>query len=140
MQAPAPEAPFADKLAYYRTQHTSKGVNVTRLIGVPIIAPALPLVFAKPRLGLPMFTGGWAFQIFGHKVFEKNMPSTHKGWITYQLTGVIHVCESYSEMLARRNQRKAARAVIAPVGSKMPTRVGSLPGTGKEHTIAVTAS
>jgi hypothetical protein len=41
-------------------------------------------------------------------LFEKNLPSTHKGWITYQLTGVIHVCEQYGEMLARRSQRKAA--------------------------------
>ncbi len=38
------------------------------------------------------------------------MPSTHKGWITYQLTGAIHVCEQYGELLARRSQRKAARA------------------------------
>ena len=50
-------------------------------------------------------------QILGHKLFEKNLPSTHKGWITYQLTGVIDVCEQYGEMLARtariRSQRKA---------------------------------
>jgi hypothetical protein len=26
-QAPPPEAPFADKMAYYRAQHTSKGVK-----------------------------------------------------------------------------------------------------------------
>jgi hypothetical protein len=109
MQAPPPEAPFADKMAYYRTQHTSKGVNVTHLIGTPIITLGLPLVFAKPKLGLPMFVGGWTFQILGHKLFEKNMPSTHKGWITYQLTGMIHVCETYGEMLARRSQRKAAK-------------------------------
>jgi hypothetical protein len=58
-----------------------------------------------------MFIGGWAMQILGHKVFEKNLPSTHKGWITYQLTGVIDVCEQYGEMLTRvaelRSQRKA---------------------------------
>ena len=110
-QAPSPEAPFADKMAYYRTQHTSKGVRATHLIGTPIIAAGLPLMFAKPRLGAPMFVGGWAVQILGHKLFEKNLPSTHRGWITYQLTGVIDVCEQYGEMLARlsktRSQRKA---------------------------------
>lgn len=110
MEAPPPEAPFADKMAYYRTQHTSRGVNVTHLVGTPIILWGLPLVFAKPKLGLPMFVGGWTLQIVGHKVFEKNMPSTHKGWITYQLTGLIHVCERYGEMLARRSQRKVGHS------------------------------
>lgn len=107
MQIPPPEAPFADKQAYYHSEHTSKGVNLTHLIGTPIIVFGMPLVFAKPRLGLPMFLGGWALQIIGHRFFEHNMPSTHKGPLTYQLTGLIHVCEQYGEMLARRSQRKA---------------------------------
>ena len=50
-------------------------------------------------------------QIIGHRLSEKDLPwthKTHKGWITYQLTGVIHVCEQYGEMLARRSQRKTA--------------------------------
>lgn len=108
-QAPPPEAPFADKMAYYRTQHTSKGVKTAHLVGVPIIAAGLPLMFAKPKVGAPMFFGGWTIQILGHRLFEKNLPSTHKGWITYQLTGVIDVCEQYGEMLARRSQRKAGQ-------------------------------
>ena len=106
-QAPPPEAPFAEKMAFYRGRHTSKGVRVTHLIGTPIIAAGLPLMFARPRVGAPMFVGGWAMQILGHRLFEKNLPSTHKGWITYQLTGVIDVCEQYGEMLARRSQRRA---------------------------------
>ena len=85
-----------------------KGGRATHLVGTPIIAAGLPLVFAKPKVGAVMFVGGWAIQIVGHRLFEKNLPSTHKGWITYQLTGVIHVCEQYGEMLARRSQRKAA--------------------------------
>jgi hypothetical protein len=109
MTAPAPEAPFADKMAYYRTQHTGRGVRLTHLIGTPVIAFGLPLVFVKPRVGLTMFLGGWMLQIAGHRLLEHNLPSTHKGWITYQLTGIIHVCEQYGDMLARRSQRKAAR-------------------------------
>lgn len=109
MTAPAADAPFADKMAYYRTQHTSRGVRLAHMIGVPVIAAAMPLLFAKPRAGVSMFLGGWLFQIAGHRIFEHNMPSTHKGWITYQLTGVIDVCEQYGELLARRSQRKAAR-------------------------------
>ncbi len=87
-QAPPPEAPFADKMAYYRTQHTSKGVRATHLVGIPIIAAGIPLIFAKPKVGSTMFIGGWAMQIVGHRLFEKNL------------------CEQYGEMLARRSQRR----------------------------------
>ena len=109
MTAPTPDAPFSDKMAYYRTQHTSHGVRIAHMVGMPVIAAGMPLLFAKPRAGLPMFLGGWLLQIAGHRFFERNLLSTHKGWITYQLTGVIHVCEQYGELLARRSQRKAAR-------------------------------
>ena len=115
MSAPAPDAPFADKMPYYRTQHTSRGVRSVHMIGVPVIATAMPLLFAKPRAGVPMFLGGWLLQIAGHRFFEHNMPSTHKGWITYQLTGVIDVCEQYGDLLARRSQRKAARRAAVRV-------------------------
>lgn len=110
MNVPAAAAPFSAKMAYYRTQHTSRGVRFTHMVGVPVIATAMPLLLAKPRVGVPMFVGGWLVQTAGHRFFEHNMPSTHKGWITYQLTGAIHVCEQYGELLARRSQRKAARA------------------------------
>jgi hypothetical protein len=109
MPVPPPEAPFSEKMAYYRTQHASRGTRFTHMIGTPVIAAGLPLLVAKPRVGLAMFVGGWLLQIAGHRLFEHNLPSTHKGWITYQLTGVIDVCEQYGELLARRSQRKAAR-------------------------------
>ncbi|QZH69387.1 DUF962 domain-containing protein [Mycolicibacterium farcinogenes] len=109
MDAPPPEAPFAEKLAFYRTQHTSRGVQATHLIGAPTIIFGMPLIFAKPKAGLSMFVAGWAVNILGHIAFEKNLPSTPKGWLTYQLTGLIHVSEMYGEMLARRSQRRAGR-------------------------------
>jgi hypothetical protein len=115
MTTPAADAPFSAKMAFYRTQHTSRGVRRMHMIGVPVIAVAMPLLFAKPRAGVPMFLGGWIFQIAGHRVFEHNMPSTHSGWITYQLTWVIHVCEEYGELLARRSQRKALRRTAVRV-------------------------
>jgi hypothetical protein len=115
MPVPPPEAPFAEKMAYYRTQHTSRGTRFTHMIGVPVIAAGIPLLLAKPRVGWPMFVGGWLLQIGGHHFFEHNLPSTHRGWITYQLTGVIDVCEQYGELLARRSQRKAARRAAARV-------------------------
>jgi hypothetical protein len=83
MTVPSPDTPFSEKMAYYKTQHSSRGVKFTHILG------------------------GWLLQIAGHRFFEHNLPSTHKGWITYQLTGVIHVCEQYGELLARRSQRRA---------------------------------
>jgi hypothetical protein len=112
---PPPQAPFSEKMAYYRTQHRSRGVRITHMIGSPVIAAAIPLLAVKPRVGAPMFIGGWLLQIAGHRLFEHNLPATHKGWITYQLTGVIHVCEQYGELLARRSQRKSARRPAARV-------------------------
>ena len=115
MTVPSPDAPFSEKMAYYKTQHTSRGVKFTHMVGTPVIAAGIPLLLAKPRVGVPMFVCGWLLQIAGHRFFEHNLPSTHKGWITYQLTGVIHACEQYGELLARRSQRKAARKPVARV-------------------------
>src|ERR1700752_638260 len=115
MTIPTPDAPFSAKMAYYKTQHTSRGTRFTHMIGTPVIAAGIPVILAKPRVGVPMFDGCGLLQISGHRVFEHNLPSTHKGWITYQLTGVIHVCEQYGELLARRSQRKAARKPVARV-------------------------
>jgi hypothetical protein len=32
MTAPATDAPFSDKMAYYRTQHTSRGARLTHMV------------------------------------------------------------------------------------------------------------
>jgi len=112
MTAPAPDAPFSEKMAYYRTQHRSRGVRIAHMIGTPVILAGMPLLAVKPRVGAAMFVGGWLLQIAGHRLFEHNLPSTHNGWITYQLTGLIHVCEQYGQLLACRSQRKAAAKVL----------------------------
>ena len=48
MTAPPADAPFSAKMAFYRTQHTSRGVRLTHLVGTPVIATAMPLLFARP--------------------------------------------------------------------------------------------
>jgi hypothetical protein len=80
MTVPPPDAPFSEKMAYYKTQHTSRGVKFTHMIGTPVIAAGIPLLLAKPRVGMPMSVGGWLLRIAGHRFFEHNLPSTHKGW------------------------------------------------------------
>jgi hypothetical protein len=53
MDVPAPSAPFAEKMAYYRAQHSSDGVKATHLIGIPTLLLSLPLLAARPRIGSP---------------------------------------------------------------------------------------
>jgi hypothetical protein len=58
MTVPPADAPFSAKMAFYRTQHISRGVRLTDLIGVPVIAAAMPLLFTRSRAGVSMFFGG----------------------------------------------------------------------------------
>ena len=109
MTAPAAACPVFRKMAYYRTQHTSRGVRLTHMIGTPVIAAGSRCCWPNREQECQCSSGAGSFKSRGTELFEHNMPSTHKGWITYQLTGVIHVCEQYGGLLARRSQRKAAR-------------------------------
>jgi uncharacterized membrane protein YGL010W len=101
-EAPPPpaDAPFEEKMAYYRSQHTTAGVRATHLVGIPAVAAAMPLVFGKPRVGVPMFLGGWALQVAGQKVFEKNSPALTKGLLTYQLCGLAFWCEEVAGLIS----------------------------------------
>ena len=74
MTLPASDAPFSEKMAYYRSQHLSRGVTITHMIGIPVIAAGMPLLLAKPRVGAPMFFGGWFLQIAGHRFSSTTCP------------------------------------------------------------------
>lgn len=106
MDLPAPSAPFSEKMAYYRTAHASRGVRATHLFGIPAIVASLPLLVAKPRVGIPMLVGGWIIQVAGHRVFEKNNPTLTKGFVTYQLTGLGYWCEEVGDIIAQRHRRR----------------------------------
>jgi uncharacterized membrane protein YGL010W len=99
--APPPSsAPFAEKMAYYRSQHTTRGIRATHLVGIPAVTMAMPLMVGRPRVGVPLFLGGWALQVLGHKVFEKNSPALTKGFFTYQFCGLAFWCEEMVELLS----------------------------------------
>lgn len=104
MNPPDPSAPFAEKMAYYRAQHSGRGVRATHLVGIPTLLLSLPLLPARPAIGIPMFIGGWAIQLAGHKLFEHNNPALTRGPVTYQLTGLAYWCEEIGEMIARRSR------------------------------------
>lgn len=109
---PPRSAPFEEKMAYYRSQHTTQGVRATHLVGIPTVAAALPLVAARPRLGVPMFLAGWTLQVLGHKVFEKNNPSLTKGFFTYQFCGLAFWCEEMADLVAGRSQLTGGRGSV----------------------------
>src|SRR2546427_9230809 len=75
MDVPAPSAPSAKKMAYYRSQHSTAGVKATHLIGIPTLLLPLPPLAARPRIGLPMFIGSLGLQIAGRRLFEHNKPA-----------------------------------------------------------------
>jgi len=97
---PPSSAPFAEKMAYYRSQHTTRGIRATHLVGIPAVTMAVPLMLGRPRVGVPLFLGGWALQVMGHRVFEKNSPALTKGLLTYQFCGLAFWCEEMVELIS----------------------------------------
>jgi uncharacterized membrane protein YGL010W len=84
---------------YYRSQHTTRGIRATHLVGIPGVAFSLPLTLARPKLGLPVFGVSWALQVLGHKVYEKNSPALTKGFLTYQLCGLAFWCQEMVDIV-----------------------------------------
>ncbi len=102
VQPPDRTDSFAAKMAFYRSQHTSRGIRLTHLVGIPGVAFSLPLVVARPRVGVAMFAASWAVQVAGHALVEHNRPALTRGPLTYQLCGLAHWCEEVAELLAGR--------------------------------------
>ncbi len=100
MALPPRDAPFAAKMAYYRSQHTTRGIRLTHLVGIPGVAAAIPLVVMRPRVGVPLFVGSWAVQVAGHVIFEKNSPALANGFFTYQFCGLAFWCEEMADLVA----------------------------------------
>ncbi|EIV93441.1 DUF962 domain-containing protein [Frankia sp. QA3] len=99
---PDRSAPFAEKMAYYRSQHTGRAIRLTHLVGIPGVAFSLPVVLARPRIGLPVFAASWAVQVAGHVLFEHNRPALTEGPLTYQLCGLAFWCEEIADLLGGR--------------------------------------
>jgi len=68
------EEEFQRQLEYYRSQHRTTGCKITHLIGVPMLAASGPLLFFSFKAASRFFVAGWALQLIGHYVFEKNKP------------------------------------------------------------------
>src|SRR4051812_16590189 len=62
-------------LDQYETEHTQLGTKLTHAIGIPMIVVSIPVVLVNPLVAAGLFVGGWALQIGGHFLFERNSPS-----------------------------------------------------------------
>ena len=105
-EVPPAGADFFAKRDYYRSQHRSAGIRATHLVGIPTVAFSLPLVWARPKVGLPLFAAGWALQVAGHRVFEKNSPALANGPVSYQLVGLAYWAEEVVDLIAGLNARR----------------------------------
>ena len=75
MALPLPQRSLREYLAQYHQEHTKLGTKLTHMIGIPMIVASLPTALVNPPVAGGLFVGGWALQLLGHKVFEKNKPS-----------------------------------------------------------------
>jgi uncharacterized membrane protein YGL010W len=85
-------------LDQYAREHTHPGTKATHMIGIPMIVASLPLLPVNPPLGAALFAGGWALQLAGHYLFEKNNPS-FVGDPFYLLVGPLWVAIEFAELL-----------------------------------------
>ena len=65
---------LADDLAYYSSQHRTKGCKITHMIGVPIIVASIMVWPFNRKLSGKLQTLGWVIQLLGHLGFEHNTP------------------------------------------------------------------
>src|SRR3954453_1059015 len=100
VEPPPDSASFAEKMDYYRSQHTTKGVRATHLVGIPGVAFSMPVMLARPRVGIPVFLASWALQVAGPLAFEKNSPALSKGFLTYQFCGLAFWCEEVVDLIS----------------------------------------
>jgi uncharacterized membrane protein YGL010W len=110
---PPRSASFAAKMDYYRSQHSTRGIRATHLVGIPGVAFSIPLLVARPKVGVPAFGLSWALQVLGHTVFERNSPALTKGFFTYQLCGLAFWCEEVADLIAGRGLAGAPAPEIA---------------------------
>lgn len=112
LRPPTGDATFAEKMEYYRAQHTTTGVRATHLVGVPAMAAALPITLVKPRLGLGLLAAAATAQIAGHVLFERNSPALDSGLTPYAFCGLAFWCEEVVDLLAGRGLGGSDRPVV----------------------------
>jgi uncharacterized membrane protein YGL010W len=75
MKLPRPRQSLRDYLSQYEKEHTKLGTRLTHMVGIPMVVASIPTALVNPPVAGGLFAGGWALQIVGHRVFEKNKPA-----------------------------------------------------------------
>ncbi|HEY8042123.1 MAG TPA: DUF962 domain-containing protein [Polyangiaceae bacterium] len=98
MKLPRPQHTLREYIDQYRNEHTQLGTKLTHMVGIPMIVAAFPTALVNPPAAGGLFVGGWALQLIGHRVFEKNKPA----FLTdpyYLLVGPAWVAVEWMELL-----------------------------------------
>lgn len=95
---------FETHMAHYRAEHRTVGCKITHMIGVPMIAASVPALFFNRRWAAGLFTVGWAFQLAGHRFFERNRPvlvADPANPLTY-FSALAFVAQEWKQVLSGR--------------------------------------
>ncbi len=65
---------YIELYRFYVRNHRTLGCRVTHLAGIPLIALSFLLLPKRPKTSVMLGAVGYALQILGHYVFEKNTP------------------------------------------------------------------
>jgi uncharacterized membrane protein YGL010W len=98
MKLPRPRQSLRDYLSQYEKEHTKLGTRVTHLVGIPMVVVSIPTAFVNPPVAGGLFAGGWALQIIGHRVFEKNKPAFLSDPY-YLLVGPVWIAAEWMRLL-----------------------------------------
>lgn len=98
MKLPMPQRSLREYVDQYRKEHTKLGTRLTHMVGIPMILASFPTALVNPPAAGGLFVGGWALQIVGHKVFEKNKPAFLSDPY-YLAVGAVWVTVEWMELL-----------------------------------------
>jgi uncharacterized membrane protein YGL010W len=98
MKLPLPQRSLRDYLTQYHHEHTKLGTKLTHMVGIPMIVASFPTALVSPPLAGGLFVGGWALQLVGHSVFEKNKPAFLSDPY-YLLVGPVWVAAEWMQLL-----------------------------------------
>jgi uncharacterized membrane protein YGL010W len=97
MRLPLPRHSLREYVAQYQQGHTKLGTKLTHMVGIPMIVASFPTALVSPPIAGGLFVGGWALQIAGHTLFEKNKPAFF-GDPYYLLVGPVWVAVEWLEL------------------------------------------
>jgi uncharacterized membrane protein YGL010W len=98
MKLPLPRQSLREYITQYQQGHTKLGTKLTHMVGIPMIVASFPAALVSPPVAGGLFVGGWALQIAGHSLFEKNKPAFFADPY-YLLVGPVWVAVEWLELL-----------------------------------------